>query len=982
MTRWHQPYLGLTEFPADLTTFELDYFFTFTTDEISALKSRYKPLLRIGAAIQLGFLKMAGCAVSAFKVVPRKLLNHVGQQLGEPAPTIASVRSLYKKRKRTLYEHQAWAIEQLDLSDMGERQERMLYARMREIARSSASLDVLVQYAREWMYDRKLLIPSDRRLRDIARRAMAGVEQEFYEAIVTAIPKDVRERWLRELTTEPSRGGRATVHWLDQGPKRGVRKGMGELFRKLDFLREIGVPDYPIDAIAIEKQRFYARRLRRRRPAKLAELRDPRRTLEIVCFLRMALLRTTDAVLHMTRQRTADLMREAREETIRQDARSALSYREAVLAIQTVIDDTNIDAEAARTQVRSVLTQLQPKVAKSRAAATRDRLLDKSNAVRSLLHSVTTLPIEGAATEPVCEAINTLRDIYTNKRMTLDPSITPTVKPMWRNQVADPDRERALRAFEVATLLELRQALRRGTAWVKDSFEFRDREMILIPPAAWQKDRRRHYARLKMPQQAERFYRPIIATLETGLNAVAASVRAGSLVIEGDTLRLPPISPETLPKALSSTRDQLFREIGDVQLPELLLEMDSQIHFSRELLGRPAHSERELLTLYGACIALGTELDATGVALMTPSLEASQILAAMRGLEDDRGFRRANDAAVAFMRRHPIAKHWGEGTTASSDMMSLETSRHLWRARMDPRRGVPAVGVYQHVLDQWSIVYDLPIVLMDRQVGAAIEGVIRQTEIEIERLSVDTHGYTDFGMGTAKGLGFDLCPRLKNLRERRLYVPAGIKVPDILEPVVDRDVSLRAIDSGWDGFVRVLASIEDGSTSAVLAMERYGSAAKGDTTYNAGTNLGRLLRTVYLCDYFSNPVFRRELHRILNHGESVHSLKRAIYTGRMAPSRGRRTEELVAISGALTLLTNLVMAWTTWRAQTVVDGWKAMQPRQMPEDELAALLEHIAPAHFGNINFRGIFRYPIERYRDRVLGPVARTRLAVVGGRG
>ena len=74
---------------------------------------------------------------------------------------------------------------------------------------------------------------------------------------------------------------------------------------------------------------------------------------------------------------------------------------------------------------------------------------------------------------------------------------------------------------------------------------------------------------------------------------------------------------------------------------------------------------------------------------------------------------------------------------------------------MDPRRGEPAVGVYQHVIDQSPIVYDLPIVVMDRQVGAAIEGVIRQDEIEMERLSVDTHGYTDFGMGLSKGLGFE-----------------------------------------------------------------------------------------------------------------------------------------------------------------------------------------------------------------------------------
>jgi len=333
MPRWHQPYLGLTEFPADLTTFELDFFFTFKPNEIEALKSRYKPLLRIGAAIQLGFLKMAGCAVTSFKVVPRTLLHYIGQQLGEAAPSIASLRSLYKKRRRTLYEHQTWAIQLLGLADMAERQERMLFARLRDMARSSSSRDLLTQFASEWLYEHKLLIPAERRLRSLARRAMIDVEQD-------------RRNRLREAA----------------------------------LLR--------------------ARRMRRRRPSRFADLREPRRTLEVVCFLRMALLRTTDAILHMTRQRTADLMREARDEAVSQDARNALTYREAVQAIRAFVEDTALDAESARDKIRYVLAQLQPKAYESRAAAVRDRLLDKGPAIRALLRSVTTLPIEGATQDP------------------------------------------------------------------------------------------------------------------------------------------------------------------------------------------------------------------------------------------------------------------------------------------------------------------------------------------------------------------------------------------------------------------------------------------------------------------------------------------------------------------------------------------------------------------------------------------------------
>ena len=41
----------------------------------------------------------------------------------------------------------------------------------------------------------------------------------------------------------------------------------------------------------------------------------------------------------------------------------------------------------------------------------------------------------------------------------------------------------------------------------------------------------------------------------------------------------------------------------------------------------------------------------------------------------------------------------------------------------------------------------------------------------------------------------------------------------------------------------------------------------------AADHLGKLLRSLFLCDYFSNVEFRREMHTLLNRGESVHQLR-------------------------------------------------------------------------------------------------------------
>ena len=273
------------------------------------------------------------------------------------------------------------------------------------------------------------------------------------------------------------------------------------------------------------------------------------------------------------------------------------------------------------------------------------------------------------------------------------------------------------------------------------------------------------------------------------------------------------------------------------------------------------------------------------------------------------------------------------------------------------------IGIYTTVLDQWPIVYHQPIVLGERQAGAAIEGVVRQLDIEIERLAVDTHGYTDIALAIARLLGFDLCPRIKNLRERRLAVPRGMAVPEVLLAVTEANLKPQRVEESWDELVRIAASINNGTTSAVLALERYGSAAAGDRVYEAGRTLGRLVRTLHQCDYMTKPPFRRELHRLLNRGETIHTLQRAIHFGEMPHARGRHKDEMLTISGALSLLTNLVIAWNTLKIQEAVTRLEARGQALAPE-----VVRHIGPARHAHLNFRGTFEFGLEPYRGRLFG--------------
>lgn len=431
----------------------------------------------------------------------------------------------------------------------------------------------------------------------------------------------------------------------------------------------------------------------------------------------------------------------------------------------------------------------------SRASVIRQRLIDAIAPVRSLLVGVSRLPWQAAGEHPALDALNKLRAGYAAGAKRLPAGATaPRLGAAWREAVADPDRERAFRALEVATLLALRRAARNGSVWIEHLLSFRGRERPFLPEERWQAEARRHYARLQLPAKASGFLVPLLARVLVGVDAVAAAARSGDLRVD-DELHLASLAADEEDPQVTRLRSQLDQRIGEVQLPEVILAVDAQVRFSWIMLGREPRTGQELLMAYAGILAHGTSLTAAECARMIPQLSATSIRQAMRWAGDQRRLAQACQAVLEFMQRHPIAATWGRTDLASSDMMSLETSRRVWQARQDPRRQTASIGVYSRVQDRWGIFHAQPIVLNERQAGAAIEGVIRQERIETSQLAVDTHGFTDFEMAPSRLLGFDLCPRLKELKQRHLFVPRGMKIPKEIAAVCQASVDTTLIEA-------------------------------------------------------------------------------------------------------------------------------------------------------------------------------------------
>jgi TnpA family transposase len=217
-------------------------------------------------------------------------------------------------------------------------------------------------------------------------------------------------------------------------------------------------------------------------------------------------------------------------------------------------------------------------------------------------------------------------------------------------------------------------------------------------------------------------------------------------------------------------------------------------------------------------------------------------------------------------------------------------------------------------------------------------------------------------MTLARLLCFDLCPRLKALKDRHWFVRRGAEIPEAIRSICHAQVDVRKIADHWEAIGRLVASVHPGHGSATHALARFGAAVRGDPPYEAMVQLGKLLRTVFLVDYFVNATIRHELLRVLNRGEAVTALTRAICAGRIAGCQAKRDDEMQAVADALSLSASILMAWNTTERQAALDQRGTRRSTTVPPE----LIGRIAPTRTEGINRRGVFRFPIDHSADRL----------------
>lgn len=542
--------------------------------------------------------------------------------------------------------------------------------------------------------------------------------------------------------------------------------------------------------------------------------------------------------------------------------------------------------------------------------------------------------------------------------------LTGVVRATWRDLVVkrdDDGRERINRInYEIAVLHTLRDKLRCKEVWVVGANRQRNPDDDLPPDFADQ--RATYYAALGQPLEADVFIATLQRQLTAALTALDADIPTNThvrlLPKGGGWIALSPLEPQPEPAHLEQLKAEVGRRWPMTGLLDMLKEADLRIGFTdlftsataREHLDRETLQKRLLLCVYG----LGTNIGLRRVSAGDHGQGERDLYYTRRRFLTRDTLRTAITRVVDAIFATRLPQVWGEAATAcASDSKKFGAfDQNLlteWHARY---RG-PGVMIYWHLDKKAACIYSQLKQCSSSEVAAMITGVIRHcTAMQIDRHFVDLHGQSEVAFACCNLLGFRLLPRLKALHQQKLYRP-DVGQPEAyphLQPVLTRPIKWALIRQQYDEIIKYVTALRLGTADAEALLRRFTRASVQHPTYGAMAELGKVYKTIFLCEYLRVPELRREMHEGLNVVENWNGANGFIFYGHAGDFATNQREDAEVAMLCLHLLQICLVFVNTLLIQQVLAApdWAE---RLLPEDRRG-----LTPLIYSNVNPYGLIR--------------------------
>ncbi|MCP4096109.1 MAG: Tn3 family transposase [Planctomycetaceae bacterium] len=964
-------------FKSSFTQDELEHFYQPTESDATFVENRATDetqqlamMILLKAFQKLGYLpKLDDVPVSVGKYIAKRMQHPWPDQLHDlPRMT----RSRYRQ---AIYTH----LEIKAFRDGGQEAVEII---VRQATRTMSDPADLINVAIEQLIVERFELPAYRTLDELVNHIRYQAHQELYAQVTANLTKE-QEAILDGLLVRDKSETRNGFTRLKALPAKASLKWVRQWDKHLERLEKIMDPQPFLDGLPSTKVEQFASQAYRMEISDIKGVRTKaKRYTLLLCLLSQMQVRTRDQLTTMYLKRMQKLHNNAKKRLRALHDKHRNMNEMMIDAFADVVQHTG---ETAKLPNEEKDTALGKRVRQTIQANGGTEKLQTECQMLQAYHSNNYLPLlpdcyrhhravpfrlterlqirSATQSKVLLQALEFIHE-HRNKRkshLPADISLSFTT-PRWHTFIREKvDGEIVFKKhhLEVCIFSHVADGIRNGDLYVEGTEAYADYRTQLLPWVECQDILEGYCSAVNLPISASDF----VETLRQKFTKLAkrvdkAQTEASDLYFDADGKpHLRKLTRLSDPEEAEKLEAIMKSRMTERHLLDVLHHVHHWVGYTRHF-GPPSGSDskmrdplsRYLITVFGYGCNLGpaqTARHARGLAtervigrLNAQHITTDKLDAAIRGVIDE------------YARFH-LPFMWGSGKTAVADGTHFELYENNLLGERHIRYGGYGGIAYHHISDTYVALFSRFISCGVWEAVYILDGLLQNKSVlQPDTVHADTQGQSEAVFGLAHLLGIKLMPRMRNWNKVSMYRPDRNLTFEHIDSWFNRHVKWQLIEDHWLDMMQVILSIHKGKLLPSWLLQKLNTDSPKNKLYLAFRELGRVIRTMFLLEFVSDPQTRREVQAATSKIESYNDFSQWIMFGGDGILKSRDPVENEKIIKYKDLIANAIML------QNVVDMTDVLH--KMAQEGHAVTTEVVA-------TFSPYLREHIKRFGEYVI---------------
>ena len=925
--------LELLRFPTELL--ELNKYYLLTETEISIIGQKRGSHNRLGFAILLCGMRYPGISINHETNIPQVVVEFIANQLKIKDTT---TWDKYFTRDATRWEHISELKNLLGFESFTIELYDKYVEQLLPIAKQTNNGFIVAETLIGLLRQNLVLIPETTVIERLSAEVITLGSQGFYADLITNVNEDQKQKLDNLLKIRP--GAKISyLHWLLQPATIPKPKHILMHIERLKFINELGFNNAIGKNVHVNRLIKLAREGKNMPAGELQKFEPLRRLATSVAIILEVKASIIDEIIELNDKILGNIFNKAKNSHNEEFQSSSKSINEK-LNTYAKIGQALIKAKQENLNPFTVIEEIMTWDEFTQTVQATQELAKPNNfdslylitkyyswIKRYVTEFINVLDFRASSnTTNIINALNNIKIMHEQGlRKVPDDAPVDFIRKRWETLVFKEDGGIDRQFYEFAVLSELKNALRSGDIWVTGSRQYKDFEEYLLDPTTFTTLKSNSVLPTVMNLSFQGFMQSRINQLTLILDEVhklAINNEIPDVIINDDGLKVTQLT-NSVPDEVYSFSQKVYSMLPKIKITHLLQEVDSWVNYTNvftHLKSDKSTEKRELLQT--VILSDGINLGLSKMAESCHGTTYSKLSSIQAWYVREETYKQATAIVVNAQHQQAVTTYWGAGNSSSSDGQRFNSGgSNVKSSSVNPKYGnTPGMTYYSHTSDLYAPFHVTVITSNLRDSTYVLDGLLHhEADLNIYEHYTDTAGFTDHVFALMHLLGFKFAPRIRDLNDKRIYLPSKTKTYPGLSSIIGGYINLEVIEKNWDDILRLSLSIQQGTVTASLMLKKLGSYPRQNNLAVALRELGKIERSLFMLEWFKDPQLRRRVQAGLNKGEAKHALTRAVHFNRLGEIRDRTFENQLHRASGLNLVVGAIILWNTVHIEKVVD---------------------------------------------------------------